>query len=120
LTEITKNNNSYKILVIREKNKIHSGNIEGNSIIYILKCFRFDKETSTNIQEARKMLISLGVNENEIFQRSPVSISGKVEENKEITIWINSYDNLRQYGIRYGNKDGKYWGSNETLISIDK
>jgi hypothetical protein len=96
---------------------MRQGNVTTGNIEVLLRDFRFDSSPVANPDEARRMLIDLG--SQAIYQRDRNSCSGRVGS-KEITIWWNSFGNPRQYGIRYGNPDGRYWSSNDTLISINK
>ena len=91
-----------------------------DAILFSLGGSEFDDSSGSSIEEAESMLEFLGART--VFSRDGKSLSGRFgqDEQTEITIWPNSYDVSGQYGIRYGQPDGSYWGSNETLVHVSK
>ena len=102
------------------RTNVFSGQPTQDAILFSLGGFEFDDSSGSSIEEAESMLEFLGART--VFSRDGKSLSGRFgqDEQTEITIWPNSYDVSGQYGIRYGQPDGSYWGSNETLVHVSK
>jgi len=84
-----------------------------------LREFRFNNNDAS-VKEAKEILIYLGANE--ISQVTSSFVSGSFSTGMEITIWPNTYNKYRCYGVRYGNAHQRraYFGSNATYFEICK
>lgn len=54
-----------------------------------------------------------------IYSKDAHSVSGHFGSDTEITMWVGTYGKNDRYGVRYGNRDGKYIGSNSSYFEID-
>jgi hypothetical protein len=82
-----------------------------------ISLFRFDAKTGYTLTEARVLLKFLGANET--VDQSKDSVTGYFGKDGSVTIWPASYG-APVYGIRFGNRDGAYIGSNVTLFDVSK
>ena len=91
-------------------------------IVESLRDFKFDVGYShfATMAEAKKMLQHMGANN--YSQQTATYVSSLFGSGAEITIWPGTYDKQYCYGIRYGKPDptSSYFGSNDTLVEIDK
>ena len=70
-----------------------------------------------SIEEARKILIFLGANE---ITSYTTFIVGRFNDEYAVTIWPGTYGKNDTYGIRFGDLDLRYHGSNDTYFEISK
>ena len=99
------------------KPKITANDLSVEQIERKLENFEFDSTSKATKEEAKRILIHIGIDENDI-EVYPDVLIGKIDKVNELAIWVGSYKKDVVYGVRYGKSDRKYIGSNDTYFEI--